>query len=142
MASYCAGVAFDVPDEETAVVFLNRILGESDAVPQLEREGLEWRFRYVGSLLDVLSASTASSLLEAIRVDGWERFGRCAGSPCCCVYVDRSRNRSRRRLKNQACTPEGVLSRTVSRLIVPSITAGLLSYLVDQSRAVFSSRQS
>lgn len=88
--------AFDVPDEETAVVFLNRILGESRAVPQLEREGREWRFRYVGPLLDVLSATTASSLLDAIRADGWDRFGRCAGSPCCCVFVDRSRNRSRR----------------------------------------------
>ena len=88
--------AFDVSDEETAVVFLNRILGESGAVPQLERDGRGWRFRYVGPLLDVLSATTASSLLEAIRVDGWERFGRCAGSPCCCVFVDRSRNRSRR----------------------------------------------
>jgi predicted RNA-binding Zn ribbon-like protein len=88
--------AFDVPDDETAVVFLNRILGESRAVPQLERDGRGWRFRYVGSLLDVLSATTASSLLEAIRADGWDRFGRCAGSPCCCVFVDRSRNRSRR----------------------------------------------
>ena len=88
--------AFEVTDEETAVVFLNRILGESHAVPQLERDGRAWRFRYVGSLLDVLSATTASSLLEAIRADGWDRFGRCAGSPCCCVFVDRSRNRSRR----------------------------------------------
>jgi predicted RNA-binding Zn ribbon-like protein len=89
-------VAFDVPDEETAVAFLNRILHESRAVPQLERDGRAWRFRFVGPLLDVLSATAASSLLEAIRVDGWDRFGRCAGSPCCCVFVDRSRNRSRR----------------------------------------------
>jgi predicted RNA-binding Zn ribbon-like protein len=89
-------VAFDVPDEETAVAFLNRILHESRAMPQLERDGRAWRFRFVGPLLDVLSATTASSLLEAIRADGWDRFGRCAGSPCCCVFVDRSRNRSRR----------------------------------------------
>ena len=48
-------------------------------MPQLERDGRGWRFRFVGPLLDVLSATTASSLLEAIRADGWERFGRCAG---------------------------------------------------------------
>jgi predicted RNA-binding Zn ribbon-like protein len=36
------------------------------------------------------------SLLEAIRDDGWDRFGICAGAPCCCVFVDRSKNRSRR----------------------------------------------
>ena len=88
--------AFDVPDDETAVVFLNHILGESRAVPQLERDEGGWRFRFVGPLLDVLSATTAASLLEAIRGDGWDRFGRCAASPCCAVFVDRSRNRSRR----------------------------------------------
>ena len=87
---------FEVPDEETAVSFLNELLRESRARPQLERDGRAWRFRFDGPLLDVLSATTASSLLEAIRADGWERFGRCAGSPCCCVFVDRSRNRSRR----------------------------------------------
>jgi predicted RNA-binding Zn ribbon-like protein len=87
---------FEVPDEETAVALLNELVRESRATRQLERVDDRWRFRYVGSLLDVLTATTASSLLDAIRSDGWERFGVCAGAPCCCVFVDRSRNRSRR----------------------------------------------
>jgi len=87
---------FEVEDEETAVGFLNDILRESEATPQLVQEGGGWRLRWVGSSYDVLASTSAASLLEAIRDDGWERFGICAGAPCCCVFVDRSRNRSRR----------------------------------------------
>lgn len=88
--------AFSVDDEQAAVELLNGILREANAAVQLERADGDWRFRYAGPMLDVLAATTASSLLDAIRTDGWERFGVCAGSPCCCVFVDRSRNRSRR----------------------------------------------
>jgi len=87
---------FEVSDERTAVASLNAVLRDSRATPQLERAGSGWRFRYVGSLVDVLASTTASSLLDAIREDGWPRFGVCAAAPCCCVFVDRSRNRSRR----------------------------------------------
>jgi len=88
--------AFEVDDAETAVAFLNQILRGSEAKPQLERDGHEWRLHWVGTPLAVLASTTAISLLEAIRDDGWERFGTCAAAPCCCVFVDRSRNRSRR----------------------------------------------
>jgi predicted RNA-binding Zn ribbon-like protein len=88
--------AFEVEDETTAVGVLNEILRESDAKPQLAREGGAWRLRWMGEPLDVLASTAATSLLEAIRDDGWQRFGTCAGAPCCCVFVDRSRNRSRR----------------------------------------------
>jgi predicted RNA-binding Zn ribbon-like protein len=87
---------FEVDAEERAVAFLNLILRASDAKPQLEHEGGAWRLRWVGAPLDVLASTTAMSLLETIRDDGWERFGICAAAPCCCVFVDRSRNRSRR----------------------------------------------
>jgi predicted RNA-binding Zn ribbon-like protein len=89
-ASFLAG------NEAAAVVGLNRILDRSRARPQLARVGKEWRVRWVGGVVDVLASTAAMSLLEAIRDDGWERFGVCAGAPCCCVFVDRSRNRSRR----------------------------------------------
>jgi predicted RNA-binding Zn ribbon-like protein len=36
------------------------------------------------------------ALLEAIQEHGWRRFGICEARPCRNVYVDRSRNRSRR----------------------------------------------
>jgi predicted RNA-binding Zn ribbon-like protein len=88
--------AFEAPDEETAVHRLNEVLGESRAVLELEGAHRAWRFRFAGPLLDVLAATTAWSLLETIRVDGWDRFGFCAAAPCCAAFVDRSRNRSRR----------------------------------------------
>jgi predicted RNA-binding Zn ribbon-like protein len=87
---------FEVDDEQTAVGLLNQVLLESDAKPQLARGEDSWRLRWVGAPLDVLASTAATSLLEAIRDDGWQRFGICAGAPCCCVFVDRSRNRSRR----------------------------------------------
>ena len=87
---------FDVDDEQTAVGLLNQVLLGSDAKPQLARDEDAWRLRWVGGPVDVLASTAATSLLEAIRDDGWQRFGICAGAPCCCVFVDRSRNRSRR----------------------------------------------
>jgi predicted RNA-binding Zn ribbon-like protein len=88
--------AFAAENEAGAVRALNGILGLSRARPQLERDGDEWRVRWVGPVADSVASTTAMSLLEAIRDDGWERFGICAGAPCCCVFVDRSKNRSRR----------------------------------------------
>ena len=88
--------AFTAEDEAAAVRRLNRILRRSEARPVFEREGEGWRLSWVGPVADSVASTTAMSLLEAIRDDGWERFGTCAGAPCCCVFVDRSKNRSRR----------------------------------------------
>lgn len=88
--------AFSAGDEERAVRELNRILSQTTAKPQLASYGGTWRLKWVGPLVDSLAATAAMSLLEAIRDDGWERFGMCAGAPCCCVFVDRSKNRTRR----------------------------------------------
>jgi predicted RNA-binding Zn ribbon-like protein len=88
--------AFDAESEEEAVRELNGILGRSGAKPQLERTSEGWRISWTGGLVESVASSTAMSLLEAIRDDGWQRFGICAGAPCCCVFVDRSKNRSRR----------------------------------------------
>jgi predicted RNA-binding Zn ribbon-like protein len=88
--------AFTAEDEEAAVRELNGVLGRSAAKPQFERSGQEWGVRWVGRVRDSVATTTAMSLLEAIRDDGWDRFGICAGAPCCCVFVDRSKNRSRR----------------------------------------------
>ena len=88
--------SFEAAGEAQAVDALNGILRGSHARPHLEQRAGEWRLTWTGPLADVLAAATAMSLLEAIRDDGWERFGVCAGAPCCCVFVDRSKNRSRR----------------------------------------------
>jgi predicted RNA-binding Zn ribbon-like protein len=92
-------LGFDASTEEEAVVALNAILREAGEPPQLERAGRGWSFRYgadEGPDLRFLAAPTALGLLEAIREHGLSRFGHCDAAPCRCVYVDRSRNRSRR----------------------------------------------
>jgi predicted RNA-binding Zn ribbon-like protein len=90
---------FDAATEEEGVAALNAILRDFGEPPQLERDGRKWRFRYgprEGRPIDVVAPSAALGLLEAIREHGLERFGRCRAHPCRCVFVDRSRNRSRR----------------------------------------------
>lgn len=88
--------AFSAESEERAVRELNRISSRSRAKPQLVSDGGRWRVKWEGPIADSLASTAAMSLLEAIRDDGWERFGICAGAPCCCVFVDRSKNRTRR----------------------------------------------
>lgn len=88
--------AFEAADEAEAVAVLNVLLLETGAVPQLSVKTRTWEYAPASKRAsDVVAAVGARGLLEAIRTAGWERFGICAGTPCRCVYVDRSRNRSR-----------------------------------------------
>ena len=92
-------VAFQAEDDEAAVLELNAIAREAGAIPQLERGNGDWEFRYgqgKRSLTTELAGKTSVALLGVIEREGWNRFGLCAASPCCCVFIDRSRNRSRR----------------------------------------------
>jgi predicted RNA-binding Zn ribbon-like protein len=91
--------AFAADRESTAVEELNSLARDAGAIPQLERKNDGWTFRYGAgrrSLVDELAGRSSVALLGVIEEGGWRRFGRCAASPCCCVFVDRSRNRSRR----------------------------------------------
>ena len=91
--------AFEAEDDQVAVRELNAIAREAGAIPQLVRGNGHWEFRYgrgKRSLTTELAGKTSVALLGVIEQEGWTRFGRCAASPCCCVFIDRSRNRSRR----------------------------------------------
>jgi predicted RNA-binding Zn ribbon-like protein len=92
--------AFDAPGEEEAVAVLNDLVRELGIPPRLERSAQGWVLRAWPEETEAGLASAvargALGLLEAIRDLGWTRFGRCAGAPCRCAFVDRSRNRSRR----------------------------------------------
>ena len=90
--------AFDAPGEGGAVAVLNDLVAEVGAPPRLERGDGGWGLHAwpAEESLDAAAARAALGLLEAIRDLGWKRFGRCAGQPCRCAFVDRSRNLSRR----------------------------------------------
>jgi predicted RNA-binding Zn ribbon-like protein len=87
--------AFFAADEPAAVARLNVLLDGVPA-PRLPPDGTRWRFGWDESTPVFLSAATATALLDAIRRDGFGRFGICAGTRCTGVFVDRSRNASRR----------------------------------------------
>lgn len=92
--------AFDAESDDEAVAILNAVLRDAGAVPQLVRAARgSWRFEHAvapRTAADWIAPVAALALLRVIEEDGRNRFGRCAATPCCCVYVDRSRNRSRR----------------------------------------------
>jgi predicted RNA-binding Zn ribbon-like protein len=90
---------FDARNEQEAAELLNQLSREYGTPPQLERANGSWQLRTWPDERDGLAAVAAygtAGLLEALRDIGWERFGRCAGSPCRCAFIDRSKNRSRR----------------------------------------------
>ena len=90
---------FDAEGEDEAAALLNELAREYGTPPELERAGDDWRVRtwpQEGDGLPAVAAYAAAGLQDAFRELGWKRFGRCAGSPCRCAFVDRSRNRTRR----------------------------------------------
>jgi predicted RNA-binding Zn ribbon-like protein len=90
---------FNASGEDEAAALLNELMRNYAVPPQLERSGGDWRIRAWPDEREGLAAVAAyatAGLLDAFRELGWKRFGRCAGSPCRCAYVDRSRNRTRR----------------------------------------------
>lgn len=97
--------AWDASDEETAVTLLNALSAECRVQPRLARgTGGAWAFRWDGPGLqasDFAPGLCASALLQEIERHGRRRLGTCAGRPCRCAFVDRSRNHSRRYCSDQ-----------------------------------------
>ena len=92
--------AFEADSESDAVAALNRILAEHPTVSELAQVDGGWRFQHRAShpkdVAAALAPECSIALLSAIRDRGWSRLGICSATPCTCVYVDQSRNRSRR----------------------------------------------
>jgi predicted RNA-binding Zn ribbon-like protein len=97
--------AFEANSEADAVARLNRLLAEHPTVSELAQVNGAWQFQHRASQPKDIAAALAPecviALLAAIRDRGWSRLGICSASPCTCVYVDRSRNRSRRYCSDQ-----------------------------------------
>lgn len=93
-------LAFAAPSEVAAVAALNGVLAANPSIAQLAADNGGWTFRHLAAnpsdVIAALAAEAAVALLIAIRDRGWDRLGICAAAPCTCVYVDRTKNRSRR----------------------------------------------
>ncbi len=97
---------FGAPDEETAVTLLNRLLAEHHAVPHYTDHDGEWHLHVTGPQappVDQYAVNAAMGLLGVITTTGMSRLHVCRGNRCAEVFVDVSRNQSRRYCSPQIC---------------------------------------
>ena len=90
---------FHAGDEHTATALLNKLLEDYEAKPYLTDHDGKWHFHYAPDEAPVshrLATSTAMGLATVVAEFGIHRLGICHADDCGDVYVDMSRNRSRR----------------------------------------------
>jgi predicted RNA-binding Zn ribbon-like protein len=97
---------FAAPDEAAAVALLNGILAEHRAVPHYTNHDGEWHLHVTGPHappVDQYAVNAAMGLLGVITTTGMSRLHICDGNRCAEVFVDISRNQSRRYCSPQIC---------------------------------------
>ncbi|MPZ74881.1 MAG: RNA-binding protein [Nitriliruptorales bacterium] len=94
------GKIFRSEDPAEAATEINALLRETGALPQItDHDDEEWHLHYTpveAPLVVRLAAEAAMGLAIVMRDDGLERLKTCASETCDDVFVDTSRNRSRR----------------------------------------------
>ena len=87
-------------DKDTAVDIVNRVLRESNALPQLvKHDQLDYHIHAVPShapLAERMAVEAAMAIADVIRADELGRLQVCGAEDCRDVYIDLSKNRSRR----------------------------------------------
>lgn len=98
---------FTVHDEGFVVGLLNGLLAEASALPQLtDHDGEPWHLHFTppeSSLVAHMAAEAAMGLIIVIRDHGLDRLRVCSATGCSRVFVDTSRNRSRRYCDPATC---------------------------------------
>ncbi|HSK22670.1 MAG TPA: CGNR zinc finger domain-containing protein [Egicoccus sp.] len=91
---------WDTGDVDQVVGIVNQILADAHALPQLIRhDGWDWHLHLTprdAPLVDRVGTEIAMAVADLIRATDLERLKRCDGEDCEAVFVDLSRNRSRR----------------------------------------------
>ena len=100
-------VACMAGDEATAIRLLNALLAETGAVPQIvahDGRGPHVHVSRAGApLADRIAAHSAMGLAELIVAGASGRVRSCASPACDAVFVDLSRNQSRRYCDSRTC---------------------------------------
>lgn len=98
---------FESPDADSAGQILNGLLAKSGARPELtNHDGQDWHLHYTPTGTPIaprVAAETAMALSVVIADEGFDRLRTCEGDRCIDVFVDASRNRSRRFCSPQVC---------------------------------------
>jgi len=98
-------------DESAASSRVNQLLEQYGATPRLSTHSGHPHLHFEpieSSIVCWLGAITAMGLASVIVEHGVERFGVCDSGTCVDVYIDTSRNRSRRHCSNTCSTREAV----------------------------------
>lgn len=103
---------FEAGDPTEAAREVNALLSENVAGPRLSvHDGAPPHLHFEpldSTLSQWLAVVTAMGLATVIADHGVERFGTCAAEACSDVYIDTSRNRSRRHCSTTCSTRENV----------------------------------
>jgi predicted RNA-binding Zn ribbon-like protein len=97
---------FDSKDEKVASSILNELIDETGARPQLTNHDGRWHMHYSPSgipLAPLLAAEAAMALSVVIAQEGYDRLRTCEGDRCIDVFVDESKNHSRRFCSPNPC---------------------------------------
>lgn len=98
---------FEAADVAEAARLINELIVDSAALPQLTaHDGEPWHLHFTPPgvpLAQRLGAEAAMGLAGVIRNDGFDRMRTCADDTCSDVFVDASRNRSRRFCDPDTC---------------------------------------
>lgn len=97
---------FHAPDQRRAIKILNDLLAASGARPVLTDHDGPWHLHYSPPgtpLAPRIAAEAAMALSVVIAESGFERLRTCEGERCEDVFVDESRNRSRRYCSPHVC---------------------------------------
>jgi predicted RNA-binding Zn ribbon-like protein len=89
---------FEGPPKQSAAV-LNELLEDTETRPQITNHDGHWHVHYVpedAAIARHIAACAAMGLAAVVCAFGYERLGVCAAENCRDVFVDTSRNRSRR----------------------------------------------
>jgi predicted RNA-binding Zn ribbon-like protein len=101
---------FDAESDSVCAQAINELLAELSPVPHLDRSAHGWSVQLrcsSGQTIDDAAAAAAHALADLLATDGRHRLHHCAADACQGVFVDTTRNRSRR-----FCMPEICGNRT------------------------------
>lgn len=90
---------FYAPNEQTATGLVNDLLEEYEVRPYLTDHDGRWHFHYAPEDTAVgrrVATDVVMGVAALIADFGFDRFGVCAADDCADVFVDMSRNKSRR----------------------------------------------
>lgn len=102
---------FESGDEQVAAKLINSMLESFGASPRLSTHSGSPHFHFEPldtSIVTWLGTVTAMGLASVLVECGVDRFGVCGSGTCIDVYIDTSRNRSRRHCSNTCSTREAV----------------------------------